>query len=94
MALEDDFPTLTAMLDRHLRPLGDGDAAAVDAFLAAASDAEREAVVAELREFCATQHDPDELRAYLMIHRFEATTDGGPTAWFAALLELLEHSFY
>ena len=88
--LELAYPTLTAMLDGYFRHLGDGDEAAVEAFYAAGGDEARAQVLAELRELAASQHDALDLRAYLMMHRFDMIPDGGAEAWLGHLEALLE----
>ena len=93
MSIEDDCPALTEMLDAHFRGVGDGDDAAVEAFVATAGDGARERVLTELRALAAMQHDPFELRGYLMLHRFDMIPDEGAEAWLHALAELLERAF-
>ncbi|HEX2573614.1 MAG TPA: hypothetical protein VH877_28955 [Polyangia bacterium] len=93
MTLEAQYPALTALLDTYFRPLGQGDDAAVRAFLAAEGQAACAAVRAEVTELLASEPDPFELRFYLMAHRFEMVPDEGADAWLERLGELLDRSW-
>ena len=94
MSLDIDYPALTALLDRYFRRAGDGagDDAAVTAFLGAAGDTDREAVLSDIRGLLEASPDPYELRSYLMEHRFEMLP-GGAEEWLRHLEGLLERSF-
>jgi hypothetical protein len=93
VTLEAQYPCLTALLDTYFRQLGQGDEAAVRAFLAAEGQAACEAVQAELAELLASEPDPYELRFYLMAHRFEMVPEEGAEAWLERLGELLAQSW-
>ncbi len=89
MSLDFDYPTLTAMLDRYFRPLGSGDEAAARAFVSECGDGDRDQVLIELDQLAEAQHDPYDLRAYLMVHRYDILPEEGAEAWLATLRDLI-----